>query len=116
MSLLSRGPHTVRVRTAKKSKGSMGTTVTYAPAVTVPHVRIQPISSTETEGAVNQAVITYKVMGVGVWPGGTQSHVEVVKGPYVGEYDQQGEPVYHDDSPMTRHYAVYLRKREVPLK
>ena len=53
-----------------------------------------------------------KVFGRGRWPGGVNSVVRVENGTHAGrEFDQDGEAVVFDRSPMTAHYEVNLTAR-----
>ena len=114
MSLLDRGPPTVRVTPATVTDGAVGPVVTHDPAnaVTVSRVSIQPMSTEESGGVSTITTARYKVFGRGEWPGGPLSRVEVIKGPALGSFSQDGPTRYHTMSRRTEHYQVYLTENE----
>lgn len=108
MSLFTTNPHRVQVRPATLVEGDLASRVVLGDPIPVARVAVQPISSTETD---TNSTDEYKVIGRGIWPGGTHARVIVVTGPHKGEYDQQGEAVVHGMTPRTEHYVVRLRRR-----
>ena len=108
MSLFTTNPHRVQVRPATLVEGDLASRVALGDPITVDRVSIQPLGSTESE---TNSTDEYKVIGRGVWPGGTHARITVITGPHKGEYDQQGEAVVHGMSPRTEHYVVRLRRR-----
>lgn len=112
MSLLNSGPHSVIVTPKVTVRGSLGSEQVDGEPVTVPRVAVQPTMIEEdltSEGT--SAASTYRLIGRGAWPGGPLSKVEVVSGPHLGTYDQDGPARVYGMSPRTAHYDVLLRRR-----
>lgn len=95
----------------------MGSKIVHDPEVVVRNVRVQPVTNIEVPvGTGTQAENVYRVIGSGAWPGGINSRVRVLDGPFAGEYDQRGNAALHADSRPTMHYTVTLSKRSSEVK
>lgn len=116
VSLIRRGPHTVTVTPRERVQGSLGTTVVDGEPVTLRRVTVQSVSSSEVRDMGLTTEVVYKVIGTGSWPGGPLSRVSVDVGPHPGEYDQQGEAVYHNMNPRTAHWVVRISRRGTEVK
>lgn len=108
MSLLD-GPHAVSVRPAVVSDGALGTQVSYGPPVVVEGVTIQPAA--EAELARGGTSASYRLFGRRGWPGGALSRVTVLRGPLLGEFDQDGPAHVHAEGSAADHYRVMLTAR-----
>lgn len=115
--MLTNGPHSVEVFPATVKEGRTGRIYEHHDGIVIDKVLIQPSAGNalkaaeirEADGDLTDET-TFRVYGTGrVWPGGAHSLVKVLVGPvgYEGKtYQQSGEPVTYDASPMTRHFAV----------
>jgi hypothetical protein len=114
---LENGPHAVEVTVAIVSEGRTGRRYTPGETFYVDKVLVQPSAGNALKATENRAIrgdltdeTTLKIMGTGrKWPGGPHSWVKIIKGPPSLEgktFQQAGEPLTYDASPMTRHFSV----------
>ena len=115
MSLLN-GPHTVLVFTKERVKDEMGYELVNRPPIRLTGVTVQAYFG--QSGAIDeyhdgtQVRSSLKVFGRGRWPGCFNPLDRVENGTHAGrEFDQDGEAVVFDRSPMTAHYEVNLTAR-----
>ena len=115
MSLLN-GPHTVLVLAKERVQDAMGYELVDRPPIRVTGVTVQ--ASFGQSGAIDeyhdgtQVRSALKIFGRGHWPGGVNSVIRVENGTHAGrEFDQDGEAIVFDRSPMTAHYEVNLTAR-----
>ena len=115
VSLLN-GPHTVLVFTKERVEDAMGYELVDRPPIRLTGVTVQAYFG--QSGAIDeypdgtQVRSSFKVFGRGHWPGGLNSVIRVENGTHAGrEFDQDGEAVVFDRSPMTAHYEVGLTAR-----
>ena len=113
---LENGPHVVEVTLAVMEEGRTGRRLKRGQKFMVDKVLVQPVGSASksTEkrdghgGLLDESAIN--VIGTGrKWPGGPHSWVKVIKGPLSIEgkvFQQAGEALAYDASPMTRHFSV----------
>jgi len=108
MSLLTDARHAATVYPDVAKPDVLGNPGKRAPDMDagVPIVgRLQGNSSTELS-ANGQQLLTYKTFRCVEFPGGAFSKLRVDGD--IRLWDIVGDPVFHDDSPMTRHYTVSL--------
>lgn len=114
---LEDGPHAVEVTVAIIKEGRTGRRYERGETFYVDKVLVQPSAGNALKATENRDIrgdltdeTTLKVMGAGrKWPGGPHSWVKVLRGPASLEgktFQQAGEPLTYDASPMTRHWAV----------
>lgn len=114
---LENGPHVVEVTLAIVKEGRTGRRYERGETFTVDKVLVQPSAGNALKATENRVIrgdltdeTTLKIMGTGhVWPGGPHSWVKVIKGPdsLVGKtFQQAGEALTYDASPMTKHFSV----------
>lgn len=114
---LENGPHVVEVTLAIVKEGRTGRRYERGQTITVDKVLVQPSAGNALKATENRVIrgdltdeTTLKIMGTGrVWPGGPHSWVKVIKGPdsLVGKtFQQAGEALTYDASPMTKHFSV----------
>lgn len=114
---LENGPHVVEVTVAVVTEGRTGRRYEPGEKYVVDKVLVQPSAGNALKATENRVIrgdltdeTTLKIMGTGrKWPGGPHSWVRVIKGPPSLEgktFQQAGEPLTYDASPMTRHFSV----------
>lgn len=116
---LENGPHTVEVTPMKPVEGRTGRTFQPLDPVVIDRVLVQPsagnaLRAAETRlstGALTDETVTH-VQGTGRrWPGGPHSLVRILVGPdgYQGRtFQQSGEVLSYNASPMTTHFRVRI--------
>lgn len=121
VSLLENGPHTVTVYPKVKTKNQYNSwDFVDGPPVVMNRVAVQPMGASPTKPVsetvetdlTDQVRTNLRVIGIGSWPGGPNSHV-IVEG---RDYDQKGEVAVFDMSPRTAHWMVILQARSVEVK
>ena len=115
VSLLN-GPHTILVFTKERVKDEMGYELVNRPPIRLTGVTVQAYFG--QSGLIDeyhdgtQVRSAFKVFGRGHWPGGVNSVIQVENGRLAGrQFDQDGEAIVFDRSPMTAHYEVNLTAR-----
>lgn len=114
---LENGPHVVEVTRAIVKEGRTGRRYERGETFIVDKVLVQPSAGNALKATENRVIrgdltdeTTLKIMGTGrVWPGGPHSWVKIIKGPdsLVGKtFQQAGEALTYDASPMTKHFSV----------
>lgn len=114
MSLLDRGSHAVEVTPKIKAQGAYGTRLVDGETVRVERVAVQDFNAVYEAGAGDSVQVSSDIVifGRGVWPGGPNSTIRPVSGPYEGlVFDQAGIPKVRGMSPRTAHYRVHASVR-----
>lgn len=111
MSILDNGPHTVIVTPMVTTRGSLGSKTVPGEPVTLTGVAVQAVTTRGEDAGEARVDVTYRVIGRGCWPGGHKSIVEVVDGPRLGLFDQEGEAAMAGMSARVQHFDVAIRAR-----